>query len=317
MSQEFIINLSKPSITAERRFAKTPKVRTVRCYAFRFPSSGTKINKANKMPMSWGRKGFRPSKWASKGKARMSSAISRRQREREALLELKRAKSVVNIEKKYDTKYSGSTLNVGQVNGNDSGHLIFDITPTPLEGAAFNERIGQKIAVTGLVFDFQVVQMAAMVTGPAHIHVDIFQKVGDASLTIANFIDDIYDTNVFIDQQNAGTNSIYDAYSERNMDYFRTYRKVRSCKIRVNPDSLSAGQNLIASKKLLVKFFKPHVVKYNSLGTVTEGQLIMVVRSDIGNSSTTTACTLNGVSATPINTGYTFRYNIREFYTDL
>lgn len=266
--------------------------------------------------MSWKRKGYRPSKWASKGRARVSSAISRRQREREALVEMKRAKSIVNIEKKYDTKYSGTTLYVGQVDGNDSGHLIFDITPTPVEGAGFNERIGQKIAATGLVFDFQLQQMSAGTQGPSTVVIDIFQKVGDASLTIGNFIDDIYDGDVFIDQQNAGTNSIYDVLSERNMDYFRTYRKIRSCKMVVQPDNIS-GQNILATKKLLVKFFKPHVVKYNSLGVVTEGQLIMTVRCDSGNKSTTTASTLAGIAVAGTNTGFFFRYNIREFYTDL
>lgn len=268
--------------------------------------------------MSYKRKGgFLPTKWASKSKARVFAANRRRQEEREALAEMKRQRMIVNIEKKYDTKYSGTTLYVGQVSANDSGHLIIDVTPSPLEGPAFNERIGQKIAMTGMVLDCQIMQMGAMITGPAHIHVDIFQKVGEANVAITNLIGQIYDGNVFIDQQNAGVNNIYDAYAERNMDYFRTYRKIRGCKIKVDIDTLSSGQNLIASKKLPIKFNKPHVVKYNSAGTVTEGQLIMVVRSDIGNASLTTACTLAGVSATPVNTGYIFRYNIREYYTDM
>ena len=65
---------------------------------------------------------------------------------------------------------------------------------------------------------------------------------------------------------------------------------------------------------------KGHAVRYNQnlMGTddVFDGQLLMIVQCDRGNSNQTTASTLDRVYTTAVNTGIFFSYNRIDYYYD-
>jgi len=250
-----------------------------------------------------------------KAQGRSSSAGVGAEVKRQVAMQVERL-----VEKKQDTKYTGTSTLVGQVNGNASGHLIYDITPTPLQGTTNTDRIGDKVAVTGISMKFLVYQQNGT-SSPLKIRVSLFKVIGQplSSTEISNdtAIQRLFNPNVFIEQMNAGTNEIYDTEAERNSDYFKNFRLVRMKEQSFAAEGITS-QVMTYNFDMPISFKNnPHVVNYDQTPQVSSGQLLLVVQANSGNKSSSTACTLAGVPSTAINSATYFAYNIRHYFTDM
>lgn len=234
--------------------------------------------------------------------------------------DVKMLKNLVNVEKKYIQAASSSNTVFGQVNGaTGSGHYILDITPTPASGSGVQARTGSSIKVTGGVLGLQITQLSA-VTGPIKVNIKVIRilaakqavtsGIGEAVMT-PKFMQQ----NLFVYAANGSANPIYDFNSIRNPDYMRSFKVVANRTIKIQNDQIS-GQTQFVDVKIPMKFKKYHVRFDKDTSTIDEGQLVCLLTCDVGNAHATTACTLNGVISTAVNTGASFQYYTQWYYVD-
>ena len=69
--------------------------------------------------------------------------------------DVSRIMGMLNTEKKRVIQVNSATQSVGQVNINNSGHWLLDITPNPSQGVGYDNKTGNSIKVVGSHFDFQ------------------------------------------------------------------------------------------------------------------------------------------------------------------
>lgn len=217
-------------------------------------------------------------------------------------------KRLVNAEKKrVNVNTLSGTLSVGQVNGNTSGCYYEDMTCAPAVGTAYNQRTGNSIKWQASHFAFQFKHMAST-EQKVRLKIQFWRAV--AQTTSASAVEgQILTANPFVTG-----GSVYDYYSDRNPDYFKCFRLIRTKYVTLDQDDLTS-QAVIKSVVFGIKW--NHHVNWNVSGSNSEGQVIMSIVADSGNKSTNTTCTLtNGVPVQGTNTGVQFNYNVTHYYTD-
>lgn len=222
-------------------------------------------------------------------------------------------KNTINAEKKVFQQYLQNAL-VGQVSANLNGYYFQDITPNPAQGTTSITRTGNSIKHHSSYIQFQFSQQSAVVS-PVRLKIYLIRVVGQSILSPSGTVPQtMFDPNPFI----SGGSNIYDYNSNRNQDFFQTY-KVLACKnVYLAPDNVS-GQLMIKNVKMGMKYRdKWNHVKFSTDGStaIAAGQLILMIVADSGNISTTTASTLTGIPVTAVNTGLTFQMNAFHYFYD-
>jgi hypothetical protein len=232
-------------------------------------------------------------------------------------------KSMVNAEKK-NLQYksvANSPPAIAQVNGNASGHFVMDITPVPNEGSASYQRNGGSIRWTSSYLEFMFNKNVS--GGQAQKFLIEIWKVNNQPYTSTQIqngtlISDLFQPNEYITTSAGGAVSIYDLVANRDQDTFKNFKRVASKSVYF-PMTQVSGMPQTKLVRLPLKF--GHHIKFASYQTgdtniVTSGQVIMTIRADNGNSSTTTACTNLGVPIQAINTGCTFQWTQTHYFYD-
>lgn len=210
-------------------------------------------------------------------------------------------KRSLNTEKKYITTGLVPTVGVGQCNINASGNYYQDMTPRPVVGTAFNERIGKSIKVVAMSLEYQLVQQTNTV-GPRKFTLYVGQTIGQPTGSVTT---ELMDTNPIT--------QVVDYMSNRDINYFKKYRILKKQNIYLKDDSIS-GQAQITTGKCIMKM-NHHVQYDDSTTTVTDGQLWWFICADSGNAGTS-ASTLTNVAVTEALTGASFQSYARFWYVD-
>lgn len=199
-----------------------------------------------------------------------------------------------SIEKKvFD--FTQSSIAFAQTNtAGISGHNYSNPTPAIAKGVEVNQRIGNKIMLTGARLDIEFTGQPSQTNGLRYRWYMIrMTETGAAQLT-GDPTDEFLDENPF-------ATGIYDWHSPIDHERLKSFKVVATGTGKLIPDSI-AGQT---SRQQLRKYLKlGHVLKYDNdvAQTVVENQYRIIFLADSGD-----------VTAT---TGATAKYNIRWYYTD-
>lgn len=222
-------------------------------------------------------------------------------------------KKMINAEKKlYQDKLS-SAISVGQVGGNTSGHQLIDITPIPAQGSTSITRNGNSIKLNSAYYEFYFVKQSSA-TQSNKIVIDFWQVKGEpyttAEVAAGNPVTDIFTPNEYV----TGAN-IYDLVSSRRQDTFTDFKHLRS-KVVYFPANQISGVTQTKLVRIPMKY--GHHVKFASDGsqTLSAGQILMTIRCENGNKSTSTANTFGNIAVNSINTGFTFNYCFNSYFVD-
>lgn len=276
-------------------------------------------------------------RYIKKGRRRLGQAIKKRYVTRtgkglrmgKMVRDVAYLKSVLNPEKKrWGGTVSPSSI-IGQVNGNDGGALVIDCSPMPNQSVTTSGRTGASIKLHASNFEIQVTEQASQSARIKFI-AEVWHVKG-MSTTSAGFggslntiIRKLYQANPFV---STGSTPVIDYFSSLSPDYAGVAKRVRMFRFSLAPENLVTGVGGVAvtgtaSYRFGIKYNrgKGHHVRFNGddAGNVgiTEGQLILVIRADRGNCSTSTVSTLLGVQDNIVSSGATIRYAINHFYYD-
>lgn len=219
-------------------------------------------------------------------------------------------KKMVNAEKKsYPALFSGQF--VGQVNGNSTGALCYDITPYISQGLGADARTGSSVKLCSALYQFQLSQATGLTTKQKLIFEFWINKGTQLDAATAQ---------TYI-HQNSTFSTVIDTNSPRNQDRYSEFRLVRRVTRTLAPEQLS-GDSTSLTFDVPVKFNrgKGHHVRLvtNPSGVAQDclnGQMFMTVRADIGNASALTVST-KPVHLQAVNTGAYMRFAYRVWYYD-
>lgn len=222
-------------------------------------------------------------------------------------------KSIVNAEKKTYTDKLTSAITVGQVGGNTSGHQIIDVTPLPSQGTTSITRNGNSIKLVSAYYEFYFVKQSS--ASQANNLIIEFWKVPGEPYTSTEISNGTAIADLFIPNEYVTGADIYDTVSSRQQDTFRNFRKIYSKKVYF-PANQIAGVTTTKLVKIPMKY--GHHVKFASDGaqTVSSGQVIMTIRCENGNKSTSTANTFGNIAVNGINTGFSLNYSFVSYFVD-
>lgn len=232
-------------------------------------------------------------------------------------------KKMVNAEKK-QLQYksvAASPPSIAQSNGNSSGHFVMDITPVMSEGAASYQRNGGSVKWTSSYLEFMFNKNVAGSQAQKLI-IEIW-KINNQPYTSTNiqngtFISDLFQQNEYVTNSSGGAVAIYDAVANRDQDTFKNFKRIAS-KTVYFPMAQLASTPMYKLVRMPLKL--GHHIKFASFptgdtNTVVSGQVIMTIRADNGNYSSTTASTNVGVSVPAVNTGISFQWTQTHYYYD-
>lgn len=223
------------------------------------------------------------------------------------------AKAVVQgqAELKYHYDYSAGQ-NVGQVNGNATGHNSITFA-YPTKGTGSNNRIGDKIRIRGLSCNALFSGMSSQSAAAKIQCYLVWFKGADVAIDIGNFLDP--------NQQILGDHavSIYDAMSFRDTQVSGAVKVLANWEIYLKEESSVQGNGGNQLSHGIYQQYIPLNIQqsFDENGDPATGELVLYTVCDVGNRNAVTACTLSGVPITPINTGYTFQFTSKMEYTDV
>lgn len=199
-----------------------------------------------------------------------------------------------------------------------SGHWMSSgLTPSPLNGYTDTSRVGDEIHVTGMRNVFQFYHQANTVVGIKG-KIILFTPNSTVSAQTAT-IDKLFNPNPIIYAGNgANFPVVYDTMCSRNMDYIREFNILRTVNFYVPPDPSTAAQKLIKTVNVGVKFKKPHVMRWDTAGNLSHGQIWAIVLAESGNGSGYVPLTtsLTGIPISDTLSGLYFHYYSKSYFID-
>ena len=216
-------------------------------------------------------------------------------------------KRSLNVEKKHIQSSITSNINVGQTNGNaDAGTALYDITPVITQGVGYSNMTGNSVKLVSMSLKLQIKQMSAT-QHPMKVKMVIFKVFGTPQA--ANAIQTgnrLFDLNPIT--------SLTDYNSERNVNYFKEYRVIKTKTLYLMPDPVS-GEIMLQNYSVAMKM--NHHLKYNqNTTTLTDGQLCVSFTCDSGNNSTSVVSTNANIPILKINSGATIQFFTKFYYVD-
>lgn len=233
------------------------------------------------------------------------------------LRDMYKVKQSLNVEKKrLNITSVGETLTIAQVNSNQSGHYLFDMTPQPNNGTGYNERIGNQIKVVATHIDFQFTAQSNCTAGNK-IKVQLVQVVGIPYSTISDVMGKFVIPTKFITTSGGGPASIYDAYSDRQKDYYKSFRVLRT-KMFYMPKEDSNVQELPSKRCTFGCKFKGglKVTTLKDQPDIAKGQVFLLITCSRGNSSLGSASSLINNVDSRIQSGINMAYEMTHYFVD-
>jgi len=176
-----------------------------------------------------------------------------------------------------------------------SGHFEIGATPQPSQGLDANQRIGNRIYLTGARLDMEFQTQSA--TQEAFKYRWFLVRIPDCNsvATTDAITSDFLDPNVF-------NTTKYDWHSQTDHERSGGFRIVASGTGKLAPDPITAINP--ASRNQLRKYLRlGHEIKWdNSTSLVVTNQYRLILLGDSGNTAT--------------NTGAFCNYSIRYYFTD-
>ena len=213
--------------------------------------------------------------------------------------------ALVNVEKKYHQLTTISS-NVGQVLINATGAIISDVTPNPPQGTRNNEITGNSFKLTGAYIEVQLKQQATLNTEAFYIF-ELWDVRGTPETT-ATIFTDLFNTSTF--------SGIVDAYSTRNQEHFADYRCMKRWIMKFKQDASADAVtpcNQVMTKMIPLKMDKH--IRLNSSQVIQNGQIVLTVRANYGNSGTTDS-TLSNLGTQTAKTGAELKYTTKYWFVD-
>jgi len=223
----------------------------------------------------------------------------------------------LNAEKKIWTITAGNTLanavGVGQVNVNNTGSQVFDISPLVLQNVTATGRTGDSIKFTSAYFQFMVAQQA-FATIRNTLSIELWHYNGGSVIGQNDFLTHLYKPTVF--------SGVIDFQSPRNEDYMGDFRLIRRKRVVLDPDSVNSAKT-VRYINIPVSFNrgKGHHVRYtgsditnNPLVDIANGrsQLFLIYRCESGNRNATVSTAnvpiTTGSSGMEVSASYTMYY---------
>lgn len=212
---------------------------------------------------------------------------------------------------------------IGQVLGNAEGAVVFDVTPQPTQGdqtgSGTAQRQGAQINLMSSHYNFMVGQQSANTFAVRMRFTWVMIKGAPytTATLVSQFFNNMYTPNPFITVQ-----EVRDANSNYNPDYFGTYKILKQRNVIIKADEIAGVQRSLSfSQGFKYNRGKGHSVRYNQNlsgdGNVFDGQILMIVQIDRGNSSNVSPnTTATGLYSSEISTGSLLSYNRTDYYYD-
>lgn len=217
-------------------------------------------------------------------------------------------KSMVNAEKKRINVTQTSYQTVAQVNANNSGHYLLDLTPQPAQGVGYNQKTGNSFKWHSSFLTFQFSGQSNNISG-LRMKIEVVKVVGQPFSNMQDVM------GKYINATNFLSGTIYDINSKRDPDYYKNFRVIARRYVHLLPDQITGD--------IPVRYFdfgfklKDHHVKVDDNGpTVSQGQVFLLITADSGNGNSTTASTTTGAPITAAATGAVFLYDHTHYYYD-
>lgn len=243
-------------------------------------------------------------KYAKKRYLRKGAGYNTGIRFNKIMKDVEMIKAKLNTEKKYIDSGGIASAAIGQQNINSFGNQAFDITPLPVTGTGYNQRVGKSIKLVAMAFQYQLEQQAAT-SGPRRFKLYICKTNGAPQLT-SDILTNFMDVNPIT--------QVYDIMSNRNINYFKDYTVLKTQSIYMKADAVS-GQTQLTTGKCVMKM-SHHIQFVDNTTTVSDGQLFWYLVADAGNAGGSNTTTLTNVAITPANTGASFQSYVRYWYVD-
>lgn len=216
-------------------------------------------------------------------------------------------KKMINAEKK-ETSEQTYTFDVAQVNFNNNGYKTYDVTPIISQGVTGQTRNGNSVKLHSMVFKGQLLQQSNN-HHQGKVKIEFFLNKGTPFAPWSDTdLPNIYNANTL--------NTIHDINSTRATDTFKNWIKVGSKTLSVKQDNYSGVQGW---RDFVIPLkFKSYHLKYDDGNTnaIRNGQLIMVVLADSGNSNGTNLSTITNIPVTAILTGFRVVMTQKTWYYD-
>lgn len=214
-------------------------------------------------------------------------------------------KASLNVEKKVLTSQVVGGVYIGQTNGtSNTGWEGYDITPPITQGVGSSQRTGNSVKLVSMAIKGQIRQMTDN-RHPMKIKIQVFRVIGVPS-AISTIVPQVYDNNVIT--------QLIDYNSERNINYFKSYRLMATRYVYLQPDPVG-GETMIKEFNIIMKM-NHHIKWENDSTTVTDGQLAFIFTADSGNASPSVAATDGTLPILATNTGANAQFFTRFYYVD-
>lgn len=259
--------------------------------------------------------GFVPTKYKRgaykryyKGATRVASVLKKRYVKNNNLNLSKVAEDVANIKflmnvekKRFD--YILNSQIQGQVSAAVTGTNAVDVTPNPVQGIAYNERTGSSLKITSAAMEFQFWSQANQST--AIKSVIEFWAVKGEPVTATNFRDNMYVIST--------ASGIIDYFSLYDPDFRKNATLLCSKEFTI-PAPQYAGQVQQKTVHMGLSNLGHHVKFDKNSITVDSGEIIMVIRSDAGNSGAISA--RPNIPILTATSGLTWNMDLKYYYVD-
>lgn len=211
---------------------------------------------------------------------------------------------LMNVEKKRSLITATSQI-IGQLNANNGDQYSADMTPVPAQGIGYNQHTGSSVKIVSFHMTMQFWSQSAY-NHSTKVIIEFF-KIRGASQVPATFVTDYFTPNPSLSV------NIIDFESNKDPDYFGQARLLCRKVITV-PAPQFAGEIMQKQVTIGRKKLSHHVRYDQNTTTIDDGQIIMVMRADSGNSGTIS--TVTGAPVLAANTGLNFNYNMLWYYVD-
>lgn len=223
--------------------------------------------------------------------------------------------------KEYGAYSSGLTL--GQISVSaagataQSGHYLTSfMTPNPANGNTDVTRNGDEVTVTGMHNVLQFSHQANTsqgIRGRIYIFTPKY-GVSGSSVSASQFLN----PNPVIYGANNSLVSVYDTTCSRNIDSIKNFKVLRTINFYFPADIASLSQKLVKTVDCSLKFKKPWVMRWDSWGNLTFGQIFMLVVLESGNSTVNTPNTaaVAGIPIIDTYSGLNLNWYSKAYYID-
>lgn len=204
---------------------------------------------------------------------------------------------------------------VGQVDVNATGAAAFDLVIMNLaEGVSYDDRVGLKAKLIGTSIRAQIQQQSACDFYNKYI-VDLCATT-DMTASATTIMNRVYNPD--------SISQVIDANSTRDYNQLKSKGNpqcdiwvLASKSVVVGKDATTATQLGFKDFKMFVKQNVQLIWAGGAINPPGNYRMLMFVRAQSGNKSTSTASTLPQVPATAINTGGVIRFSFTNYYTDM